>query len=219
MAVPWPPRNLVAELTTMSAPHSMGRTSAGEARGVVDDQRQLVLVGDRGELLDVGDVELGIAQRLGVDGAGLVVDGGAQAVEVVGVDKLHLDAQPRQRVVEEIVGAAVERGGGDDLVAGRGQRGDGERLRRLARGRGQRRRAAFERRHALLKDVGGGVHDAGVDVAELLQREQAAGVVGVLEDVGGGLVDGHGARAGGGVGRLAGVNGQRGKLLLFRFRT
>ena len=43
--------------------------------------------------LDVGDVELGIAQRLGVDGAGLVVDGGAQAVEVVGVDKPHRDAQ------------------------------------------------------------------------------------------------------------------------------
>jgi hypothetical protein len=33
MDVPWPPMNLVAELTVMSAPHSMGRESAGE--GVV----------------------------------------------------------------------------------------------------------------------------------------------------------------------------------------
>ena len=92
--------------------------------GVVDDQRQTVLVRDGGELLDVGDVELGIAERLGVDGACLGVDGGAQAVEVVGIDKAHGDAEARQRVVEEVVGAAVERGGGDDLVARGGQRGD-----------------------------------------------------------------------------------------------
>ena len=53
--------------------------------------------------------------------------------------------------------------------------------------------SAFEGGNALLEDVGGGVHDAGVDVAELLQAEEPAGVVGVVEDVGGGLVDGHGA--------------------------
>ena len=39
--------------------------------GVVDDERQAVFVRDGGELFDVGDVELGIAERLGVDGAGL----------------------------------------------------------------------------------------------------------------------------------------------------
>ena len=66
--------NLVAELTTISAPHSMGRQRAGEARGVVDHQRQLVLVGDAGEGFDIGDVELGIAERLGVNGLGLFVD-------------------------------------------------------------------------------------------------------------------------------------------------
>ena len=44
--------------------------------------------------------------------------------------------------------------------------------------------AAFQRRHALLEDVGGGVHDAGIDVAELLQREQRGRMVGVLEHEG-----------------------------------
>ena len=32
--------------------------------------------------------------------------------------------------------------------------------------------SAFERGDALLEDVGGGVHDAGVDVAELLQARR-----------------------------------------------
>ena len=94
-------------------------------------------MGNGGELFDVGNVELGIAERLGVDGAGLGVDGGAQAVEVVGIDKAHGDAEARQRVVEQVVGAAIERRGGDDLVAGRRQGGDGEGLCRLAGCRGQ----------------------------------------------------------------------------------
>ena len=58
---------------------------------------------------------------------------------------------------------------------------------------------------ALLEDVAGGVHDAGVDVAGFLQREEPGGVIGVLEHVRGGLVDGHGAGAGDRVGLLPGM--------------
>ena len=67
---------------------------------------------------------------------------------------------------------------------------------------------AFQRRDALLEDVGGRVHDAGVDVAELLQGEQPRGVVGVVEHVRRGLVDRHGARLGCGVDLLAAVDGE-----------
>ena len=49
--------------------------------------------------------------------------------------------------------------------------------------------AALERGDALLEDVGGRVHDPGVDVAELLEPEEAGGVGGVVEDVAGGGVD------------------------------
>jgi hypothetical protein len=169
---------------------------------------------DGGELLNIGHVQLGVAQTFGVDGAGLRVDCSAQAIEVICIHKAHRDAEARQCVVEQVVSAAVERGGGDDLVAGAGQCGEGKGLRGLTGGRGQRRRSAFESRHALFKHVRGGVHDARVDVTELLQSEEAPRVVCVLKDVGGGLVDGHGARTGGGVGRLAGVNGKSGKVLL-----
>jgi hypothetical protein len=51
-------------------------------------------------------------------------------------------------------------------------------------------------RAALLEHVRGGVHDAGVDVAELLQGEEARAVFCVVEGVGGGLVDGHGTGVG-----------------------
>ena len=199
--------NLVAESTTMSAPHSMGRAKDGGRGGIVDDQGHALLVSDAGQLLDVGNVELGIAQGLGVDGPGFRVDGSSQAVEVVGIGKAHLNAEPRQGVVEKVVGAAVERGGGDDFVAGAGQGEDGQGLGGLAGGGGQGRRSSFEGGDALLEDVGGGVHDAGVDVAEFLQAKEPGGMIGVFEDVRGGLVDGDGARSRGGVRFLPGMHG------------
>ena len=71
--------------------------------------------------------------------------------------------------------------------------------------------AAFERRHALLENGRGGVHDARVDVAELLQREQSGRVRGILENERRGLVDRHGASQAGLIGSVAGMQAARGK--------
>src|SRR5947209_18320611 len=105
-----------------------GADQRGGGRGVVDYQGQAVLVRNGSECLDIGDVVLGVAETLGVDGAGFGVDGLAKAVEIVGIDEADVDAEPRQRVVEEIVGAAVKGGSGDDLLSGGGGGGDGESL-------------------------------------------------------------------------------------------
>ena len=69
-------------------------------------------------------------------------------------------------------------------------------------------RAALERRHAFFQRGHGRVAQARIDVAEGLQVEQAGGVVGAVEDEARGLVDRQRPRAGGGVGDLAGVDGQ-----------
>ena len=83
-----------------------------------------------------------------------------------------------------------------------------KRLRSLAGGSGECGNSAFQRSHTLFQDVGGGIHDAGIDIAELLQTEQRRGVVGIVEDIGSRLIDGHGARSGRGIDNLAGVNGE-----------
>src|ERR1700678_4020331 len=90
--------------------------------GIVDHQRHAMLVGDAGQFLNVGDVELGITQGLGVDSPRFLVNGGPQYVKVVGVDKADENAQARTAVVEDVLGAAVGGSGGDDLVSGAGQR-------------------------------------------------------------------------------------------------
>ena len=100
--------------------------------GVVDDERDAGRVGDLREGLEVGDVELRVSDRLDVDGARRVVDGGGDGRPVVDVDEARRDAEARQRVREEGVRAAVERRGGDDRVAGLREVQDRERLGGLA---------------------------------------------------------------------------------------
>src|ERR1700744_4499471 len=127
---------------------------------------------DRGQLLDVRYVELWVAKGLGVNRARFAGDRGAQPVEIVGVHEFHCDAQARPRVVEEVVGAAVERSRGADLIAGGGQGSQRQRLSSLTRRCRKGGSAAFKSCYALLKDIRGRIHDARVNVAELLQSEE-----------------------------------------------
>ena len=170
------------------------------------------------EFFQVDHIELGIAERFGIDGASAIIDGFAETVVVVGFDEANFDAELGQRVVEQIVGAAIERCGGDNFVAGIRQREDGEGFRRLAGGCRQRRNSAFQCGHALFKNIVSRVHDAAVDIAELLQAEQGGGVIGIFKHVGSRLVDGHGARSRRGIDSLAGVNGESSGSMLIRFR-
>jgi len=80
--VPWPPMNLVAELSTMSAPHSMGLNQRGEAEVLSTISGRpfscAMAASFRCRRRPAWD-----AQRLGVERAGFWIDGGAQAGEVV----------------------------------------------------------------------------------------------------------------------------------------
>ncbi len=89
-------------------------------RRVVHDQRHAELAADIGDFLDREDAQLRIGQGLGVIGAGLVIGGLGEGLRILRIDEAHLDALVLQRVGEQIPGAAVKVGGGDDVVAGLG---------------------------------------------------------------------------------------------------
>jgi hypothetical protein len=159
--------------------------------------------------VQVDHVDGGVADRLAEDQLGLVVHQGGQVLGLARVHEAHLDAVLRQGVREQGVGAAVQGGERDDVVAGVGevQHGVGDRG-RPGRGR-QRPHAALQRGEAGLEHRLGRVHDPRVDVARHAQCEQVRGVLGVVEDVAGGLVDRYRAGVGGRVGLLlAGVDAE-----------
>ncbi len=185
-----------------------GAQQVGAGHGVVHDQRHAVVVRHTRQRGDVGHVAQRVADGFDENGLGAAIDVPREAGRVARVREAGGNALARQRVREQVVGAAIERAGRYDVVAGLGDGldrvGDG----RHARGQGQRGDAAFERRDALFEHVVGGIHDAGVDVARHLQVEQVRSVLGAVEGVGRCLVDGHRHGAGGGVGCLSGVDGE-----------
>ena len=88
--------------------------------GVVDDQGDAFRVGRIRDGLQVRRVEPRVADGLGVDRLGGVVDGGGHGLGR-GLHEPGVDPQARKCVAEEGVGAAVERRRGDDAVARLGQ--------------------------------------------------------------------------------------------------
>ena len=192
---------------TIAAPWSSGRASSGAAvlstiSGMPYSRP------DVGDFLDREDGQFRVGQRLGVIGAGLIVGRAAKCLGIGRIDEAHLDPLVLQRVGEQIPGAAIQVGRTDHVVARLGDVLDRQRRRRLARSHGQRRDPALERGNALFQHVGGRIHQAGIDVAQFLQRKQVRRVLGAVELIGRGLMNRHGDRSGGRIGAESRMQGQ-----------
>ena len=175
--------------------------------GIVDDERELVFMRNGRHLLDVEHVAARVRDGLAVKALRLRRDRATEVFGVIGLHKSDANAHAPEGDVELRVGAAVERRRGYDVVAGLADIGDGEELRRLPGGDGQRSHAAFQRSDAFFQHGCRRVHDARVDVAEFLEGKQLGGVFGVVEDEGGRLVNGNGPRLGGRVDGIARMKG------------
>lgn len=130
---------------------------ASSAKGVVDDQGDALLVSDLGNGLKVGHIVARVTDALDVDGLGFVVNGSGNVLGLVAVDELGGDAQAGEEHLELVVGAAVEVGRGDNVVAGLGKSGNGNELGCLARRGGKGSNSSLKSSNALLKDVVGGL--------------------------------------------------------------
>jgi len=153
-----------------------------------------------GHRFDIDHAGIGIAQALDEKGLRVFPDSPFKASGYVGVDERHVDAKVLERMGEKVVGAAIKRVCGDDVVPRVGDVldgvGHGSRSGRQCQGG----YPPFEGGDAPLKYIRRGVHDTGVDVAGFSQVETRRSDVTVREHIGRRLVNGYGARVGGGVG-------------------
>ena len=120
--------------------------------GVVDDDRETMLLGDLGNRIDIGDIGIGVAERLKVDGRGVVLDGALDLLEVVRVNEGHVHAELRDGVLEEVERAAVDGLLGNDMVACLGKCLHGQRDCRGTGGNGETGDAALESSDTVLED-------------------------------------------------------------------
>jgi hypothetical protein len=86
-----------------------GPAQIGGGEGVVDDERDAVLVGEAGVELDVEDVGSGVADSLAEQGLGLWCDRLLHLVGITEVDEGDIDAHAADTDVELGEGAPVER--------------------------------------------------------------------------------------------------------------
>ena len=70
------------------------------AKGVIDDDRKTMLLGDLGDSVDVGNIGVGVTERLEVNDRGVVLDGPLDLVQVVGIDEGSLDTKLGERVLQ-----------------------------------------------------------------------------------------------------------------------
>ena len=189
-------------------PQRLANRAAG-TEGIVDDQREIVLLRQGRERLEIRHGEPRIADRFQVDRLGLRIDQGLEARHLHAIGKPRLDPDVFEGVFKLIVRAAVEVRGRDKIITHGRDIIDREKLRRVPRRSRQRRHASLERRDALFEDIVGRIHQPGVDIAELLEREKARAVCGIFKLISGRLVDRHRARTRGRINLLAGVQLQR----------
>jgi hypothetical protein len=157
---------------------------------VVDDERHTGRVRHVGDEPDVEDVDLRVADGLREEQLRVRTHGAPPLLGVVLVlDEGGLDPELRERVLEEVVRTAVDRGGRHDVVARLRDVQHGGRLGSLTGREEERTRSALECGEPLLDDGLRRVLDTRVDVAELREREEVLRVVGVVEHVARGLVD------------------------------
>ena len=189
----------------------------------VHDKRNVVLVRDGRDGLDVDEVRVRITDGLDVDDARVLLDRVLEDLRALRrIDERRLDAVIRERVLEEVVRAAVDGRRRDDVLAAVDERLDGVGNSRRAGGDSDRRDAALERRDAAGEDVLRRVREASVDVARVLQREAIRRVLSIVENVTRRLVDGDGARVRRGIGLLLAdveLQGLKMVFLLFTHRA
>ena len=168
----------------------------------IDQQRQPVLVRHVRHGGDVQHLEARIAQSFAKQQPRVGPHGGAESFHIARIDEGRFDAEARQRVAQQVMGAAVQRPRGNDVRTGAHQRDDGQMQRRLAAGRGDSPHAAFQRRDALFQHRVGGIGDARIHMPRALHIEQRRCVFGAFEDEGSRVINRRGARAELAVGHL-----------------
>ena len=97
-----------------------GADEVGGAKGVVNNQRDAVFMGNGGYFLDIDQIDAGVANGLNIKCLGFGADGCPKVFGIIGVYKRRLDAIAGEGVGKQVMGAAVKRAGRHDVVAGFG---------------------------------------------------------------------------------------------------
>src|SRR4029079_4550507 len=187
----------------------------------VDDQRNAGLARDLRNRLQIGNRAAGIGQRFNKDRLAARRQRLLEILGPVGIDEMDMPIEFLEGQSELGHRAAIKAFGGDEFIARLHQREEGHELSRVARSGCSRAASAFQSGDTLLQNRDGRIAEAAVDVAEGPESVKRGSLIGIVEDIGDGLIDRRGARTGGGTrgrARMHSQGGEAGLFLLFAHR-
>lgn len=174
---------------------------SASTEGIVHHHRHALLMRHGHNSLEIWDIIPWVAYALEIHSFRLVIDQAIELLCFVSLDEFGRDTETRVEHFQLVVGAAVQVGRRDYVVAGVCQGGEDHELGGLTGGSGNSGNTTFQCCDALFEDVNGGlpvvgsecasrwkprdkyVHDSAVDVAKLFEAEQASTVGAVVEDI------------------------------------
>ena len=160
-----------------------------------------------GKCWNIDNIDGGIADRFAIHQFGAAVSIGGDFFWLGRIDKAYFYALARQAVGKEIVCAAVEGFGCNDVVACFNQSLNGIGNCRHTAGYSQCGDTSFQTGNAFFQNGSGRIHHTGVDIARNLKVEQVCAVLRVVESVGSGLVNGDSSGFGSRFGLIACMQG------------
>ena len=162
------------------------------AKGIVDDQWQIVFLCQFRKFLEIRNIETWVANGFQIDRFGFLVDqllktGGIQVIGDTCSDTNVLEGN-----FELVVGSAIQKGRGDKIVTGAGNVGDGNELCSVSGGNSQCCNPTLKGCNPFLKHIGGRIHQSRIDVPKFLEAKEVGGVFGIFKHVGSCLINWNG---------------------------
>ena len=152
-------------------------------QGIIYHERYSILMRDIRHSTYIESIQARVTHRFGIDDFGAIIDSCTEVFRIAAINKANGDTKFRQRIVEEIICAAIETGRRYDLVAQSGNIQNRQCFRRLSGCRGQRTNASFKSRYTALKSVLGRVHNACIDVTKLFQGKEICCMFWTIKDI------------------------------------
>ncbi len=151
--------------------------------GVVDHQRNLVLVSDFGDSVDIRNVGMRVAESFDKDELRVFLDGGFDALEVVSVDEGRFDTEVTERMLQQVESTTVNRALDNHVVTTAGKSRDGVSNSSGTRGDSESGNATFEGSNTFFENTLSGVVDTAVNITTGLQGKAVCSILGVMENV------------------------------------
>ena len=166
------------------------------AEGVVNYERQTVLVRNLCNSLDIRNIGIRVAESLDVSSLSIVLDSAFQFFQIMCINEGGLNAELRQSVCQQVIAAAVDGLLCYDVVASLSKCLNGVSDRCGTGSGSQSGNTALERCNALLEHILRRIGQTTVDIACVSQTETICRVLTVMENIRSGLVDRNCTRIG-----------------------